>query len=377
MRPPWLSDEPEIVALLSGLLDLLDKIPADQRSRPVAITLTNKRFPVLFRLDNQADRSWQLIRSLESEHAVITLRLNHKRPPFAAEFEKVRVSIVDRSESVVRQWLGRECQQNYSDCWRQAVQANLFSGNTEYLYEHPIPIAGMQADQVIAALNRIPELASCRKIVSVRQLSALCFTGRSKVLDNRIEYLCACFPDIDFPQRKLVVNVCLPATLKDILFIENQDNYTAATLSGGSEFSDTALVYAAGFRGAAQRIRHSDSVSFHFHQRSARQAEEQFSNWWFENTPQLQSRFFGDLDFSGMAILQGLRQRFKQIEAWQPGYKRLLGHLQSGLGHRPEDASKTGQNDPGDTGCAYADGILLPMLRSQGRFIDQEIDIGN
>ncbi len=32
----------------------------------------------------------------------------------------------------------------------------------------------------------------------------------------------------------------------------------------------------------------------------------------------------------------------------------------------------TAKNDPGQTGCAFADRILLPAMRSSGRFVDQE-----
>jgi hypothetical protein len=82
--------------------------------------------------------------------------------------------------------------------------------------------------------------------------------------------------------------------------------------------------------------------------------------------------FWGDLDYAGMAILKELRVIFPNVRAWQPGYARLLARLSSDEAHTPEEAAKTGQSDPGATGCAYADTVLLPGIRAQSRFVDQE-----
>lgn len=88
--------------------------------------------------------------------------------------------------------------------------------------------------------------------------------------------------------------------------------------------------------------------------------------------------FFGDLDHAGMQILASLREVFPQASAWRPGYVQLVSLLAAGAGHPPELAAKAQQTDPGRTGCAYADDELLPLLRSQGRFIDQEaFDLNN
>ena len=78
------------------------------------------------------------------------------------------------------------------------------------------------------------------------------------------------------------------------------------------------------------------------------------------------------LDHSGMQILASLRGVFPQASAWRPGYAQLAGLLASGQGHLPEMAAKAQQADPERTGCSYADGDLLPLLRRLGRFVDQE-----
>lgn len=52
--------------------------------------------------------------------------------------------------------------------------------------------------------------------------------------------------------------------------------------------------------------------------------------------------------------------------------EELLRLLGAAAGHAPQWAAKARQPDPGYTGCSYADEQLLPLLRSRGRFIDQE-----
>lgn len=71
-------------------------------------------------------------------------------------------------------------------------------------------------------------------------------------------------------------------------------------------------------------------------------------------------------------ILASLREVFPDASAWRPGYIQLASLLAAGAGHLPELAAKAQQTDPRRTGCAYADDALFPLLRSHGRFIDQE-----
>jgi hypothetical protein len=55
--------------------------------------------------------------------------------------------------------------------------------------------------------------------------------------------------------RALVIAVYLPERCKGVLFIENQDTYIAAAAGSPTEALEFALVYAAGFRGTAARVR--------------------------------------------------------------------------------------------------------------------------
>ena len=44
--------------------------------------------------------------------------------------------------------------------------------------------------------------------------------------------------------------------------------------------------------------------------------------------------FWGDLDWSGMRILTAMRNKFPEMQAWQPGYSPMLESLLMGLGRQ-------------------------------------------
>ena len=98
---------------------------------------------------------------------------------------------------------------------------------------------------------------------------------------------------------------------------------------------------------------------------------------WLFGLSALPVRFFGALNYIGLQILASLREVFPEAQAWWPSYGDLAERLSAGDGHLPHAASKARQIDPLETGCAYADGVLLPLpllplMRRVGRFVDQE-----
>jgi hypothetical protein len=159
-----------------------------------------------------------------------------------------------------------------------------------------------------------------------------------------------------------------------VLFVENQDTYTAAAGGTPREAGELAVVFAAGFRGTAARVRHRSGALLHFAGTGLREHAQGFESWWHDGGPSFgPSWFWGDLDFAGMQILKALRSRFPAMGAWPAGYGPMLGQLQSrgGYGAAAAAAAAVGQVDPGTTGCDYADGELLPAIRLHGRR-DQE-----
>jgi hypothetical protein len=158
-----------------------------------------------------------------------------------------------------------------------------------------------------------------------------------------------------------------------VLFIENLTTFERATSSRTERYSQLALVYAAGFKGSAKRLRSVSGCSVYFSNRGSLGPADtrKWEHFIFENE-RLPVWFWGDLDFSGMRILSALKDTFPEITAWIPGYAPMLEALRANSGHTPEAAGKSLQQDIAVTGCPYADTVLLPALRQTGRFLDQE-----
>ena len=128
------------------------------------------------------------------------------------------------------------------------------------------------------------------------------------------------------------------------------------------------------FSGASSRIRHRGAAQFTHVQPYDDGQFQAFQQWWLnEGKATIPCYFWGDLDYSGMAILAALEQCFTNIAAWQPGYRAMLSYHSRGLCHSGEASGKQRQNDPGDVHCTYANNILLPLLRSTEMFVDQEV----
>lgn len=304
---------------------------------------------------------------------MIEISLKRNRKPYEAEYAGATFRLVESGEALLRSWLSRPVQPRYRDLWGTAVasRAEAFVDNGNSLILHPVSVSGKSAEEVVEAFIRVGALA-CGGL-TLRQLSARCFWGHSKLLDTREELLKCIFRDVVIAPRPVLVHSRLAAARGDILFIENQDSYVQALAGIPEGVVLLDLVYVAGFRGSAARIRTRSGASLHYHGAVKPSCRKPFEDWWFgERHENYRLWFWGDLDYAGMAILKALRQRFGDVRAWPAGYDAQLVLLEAGGGHHPELADKTEQCDPGKTGCAYADEILLPALRRQGRFVDQE-----
>jgi hypothetical protein len=200
-------------------------------------------------------------------------------------------------------------------------------------------------------------------------MSARAFFGDSKFLETREGMIQMLYPGMFAAPRPLVVAACLPHAIHGVLFIENQDSYVRAVAGHYAHTTGLALVYAAGFKGSAMRIRDRSGAVLHY---AAGVSDANFERWWFRETrAEWPVWFWGDLDFEGLRILKGLHEQFG-ARAWEPGYEPLLALLRAGMGHAPEAADKANQRPAGTSGCPYADQVLLPALLSGRRFVDQE-----
>ena len=365
--PRWLADEPEIQSLLHKVLDRFDLQAGDTRQQRIYFP-AERHLPTLKRLNEQADQLWCLVGELE-RLTLLTIRPG-KRGPYDADWKGAKLGFAPTAEETLRHWLQRPRQEPALRGWRACVRkhADRFPHGIEPLLKRRIAMPGLDDEQIVLALARLGGIGTPH---TLRQLSAKLFAGNSKWLDEREELLLTLFPELPLKQRALIVSVHLPEPCRGVLFIENQDTYAEALNGALPHCEGLALIYAAGFRGGAERIRDSEAALLHYHNNDAEQ--EHFESWWFDpaTPPPGPVYFFGDLDYTGMAILAALRRRFGEVHAWQPGYEPLLELLRNGHGHTAEMSNKQLQSDPGTTGCPYADETLLPTMRLFG-FIDQE-----
>jgi len=368
--PVWLNDTVEIMALCNWFIDRLNTQSASARPKPVGITVNEKTIPALFRQGKAADDLWDLLKSLEEDHHIFQIKEKAHKDPI---YRQARLTLQSGGEDTLRSWLQRAKGVSPLQAWRKAVAANQhrFPGKTEKLSAHCITVHGMEAEDILDAFACLADYQQAR--LSLRQLSSRCFWGDSKFLDTREELVRVLYPDVQLAPRPVMVNIFIPTTVHGILFIENQDSYSNAVAGNLAICKDWVLVYLAGFKGSAARIRQVDGVSLHYHGKSNNVMQEKLEAWWFaQQKNQWPVYFWGDLDYSGMGILKALKQRFTEVCAWPPGYDSMLQLLQQKKGHRPTMADKQEQQDPDTTGCEFADEVLLPAIRQTEKFIDQE-----
>ncbi len=366
-RPAWLQDEPELLALLHTVLDRFDQQPGSARRLSIFLP-AERHLPSLSRNDTAADQVWALVEMLERD-GVLQIR-EARRGVYDSRWRGAKLAFALDCEETLRRWLDRAPAERVMETWRRAValHAQSFPGSCDLLLQRRIAIAGRDSAEIVAALARIGTLCGP---VTLRQISACAFWGDSKVLDERGDLIAALFPQLDVIDRAIVVAVHLPQSVHGILFIENQDTYTAATRGKPAQVQGHALVYASGFRSSALRIRTRSGALLHYAGAGADDGRAAFERWWFEaGQPAGPCHFWGDLDFAGMQILKALRQRFGDVAAWQPGYQPMLVMLRQSGGYRGGSESR-GQIDPGTTGCVFADEVLLPAIREFGQ-LDQE-----
>lgn len=367
-RPPWLSQEPELLALMHAVLDRFDQQPGDRRHRAILLP-AEKHLASLAASDVTADRTWALLLELQRRGA-LSIR-TAKRGPYDAEWRNAKLAFAPETEGLLRAWLERAPVERAMEVWRRAVSAHAhaFPGGCEALLQRRIVLSGRAAEEIVEALARLGDV---RGPATLRQLSAFAFWGDSKVLDERADLIAALFPQLLVRERAIVVSVFLPETPAGVLFIENQDTYTAATTGVPASLQRYALIYASGFRSSAARIRSRSGALLHYAGSESPDVRHSFERWWFdEGEPCGPCYFWGDLDFAGMQILKALRARFGEVTAWRQGYEPMLAALRAQGGHRGHRDDASAQVDPQLTGCPFADERLLPAIREYGQ-IDQE-----
>jgi hypothetical protein len=190
-------------------------------------------------------------------------------------------------------------------------------------------------------------------------------------LDGRAENVATLLgvDECPFPEQPIVLNVHVVDPPSSLLFVENHVSFER--LKQRNVLHNCALIFCSGFRGAARRLRDPGGASLYYTRNSPDSSIASFETALF-SVRDVPTFFWGDLDYSGMAILASLRSSFPQAQAWRPGYEPMLVRLVSNDGHSPAESGKERQRPTDRTGCTYADERLIPALRIHGRFVDQE-----
>lgn len=373
---PWLR-APGIQALLHKLVDRLDSAEARGSASAQTVALNSSTWPALYQAPMESDKEhlWeQLLKLAEVGWLQVTPVAAAKST--AGYDKQPRVKVLD--VAALRKATGRpERPKTSIERWREAIDANLDASAEikKAAGDYCIDMPDRDMAEVVAKLNTLKTLAGTPLLL--REVSSRLFWGMSKVLDNRTGLVAALLgtDECPFPESPIQLQVYLPSGgFTGVLFIENLMSFEQATRSRSSAYAKLALVYASGFKGSAARLRGVETVSLYFSHKGELGGDraEYFESWLFAQNIGLPVYFWGDLDWSGMRILTAMRKNFPEMQAWEPGYAPMLESLRAGHGHSPEAADKRGQKPLEATDCAYADSQLVPALRTQGKFVDQE-----
>lgn len=399
-RPHPPSPHPFLLRLARLLLAKAERSTAEG---PVRLPLDRKAAPELHDAMD-ADQIQLLRMQLDDLCTTGWVALLLEAPRAFASFSdrKPRLDLCDFD--ALAAWAGYTPQaQRWRQQWRAHLAAHWAANPLEapadpaavldHLARSPlVPVEGLPVEEATRSLVTLTNLCGSGQVMALREASARAFQGRSKVLDHREELLKLLGATSgQFTEAPIQLLLAPPhwiptvssdgggAAFKDVLFIENLVTFEHMADTRASAWASSLLVYAAGFRGSARRLRSRAGCRLYLRAPALTTSLPEIESWLFQpledernGAPPVPVCFFGDLDHAGMQILASLREVFPQAGAWRPGYKRLARLLAAGAGHPPEWAAKAQQTDPGRTGCAYADNELLPLLRSQGRFIDQE-----
>ncbi|WP_096085664.1 Wadjet anti-phage system protein JetD domain-containing protein [Agaribacterium haliotis] len=368
-RPSWVDEEPLVQEILNRFLDQCD------RSVKAQLRVSAKSTPELFDyVDDDPQYLWHLLKSLDNEYHILSVQKQRGKSGRDANENALLVFNSDQ-EALVRAWLNRPAFDPYTLTWNErfAKVHHVFEDNGAAL-EKPLRVEGRSAGEVLQAFASLAEQIATPQ--TLRNLSAKCFWGDSKFLDNKFDLVCALFPQASMAiePRPIMMNVVLPDQLDEIIFVENQDSFLMLKQLAdlNPRFMHSAFVYSSGFKGSSLTVRKKGNAIFSTLNSASPEMLIEFQRWWFDGG-EAPCYFWGDMDYAGLAILRALRKSFEGMQAWQPGYELMMSFHDKGHGHQIRDSKKMKQLDPGTCGCRYADDVLLPAIRSSQRFLDQEI----
>lgn len=372
--PIWVEEEPFIQQLLAKLVDNVDtgKIPR------VRLRQEGWTHALFDHRNNEGSKLFNRIEWLADEPLSV-LRVEY--PAGSAQqdvpYDGAWIYLKLEKAPLVRQWLGRRLVNEERMALQDAVfvVAGKFADRGRALIQANLVVPGRTVQEIVDAFVSVRE--ALQQVYTLRELSASCFWGDSKFLDDKQELLQRLYPDClrYLRERPLFLQVRLPSEIDGILVIENQDTFMRACLGQLPGAENLAVVFGSGFKATSAAIRQRDKLQFFYSGIPDASSIVAFESCWFNEIESLPFSFFGDLDWAGMGILLALRQQFPTMTGWMPGYERLRKYVEAGGGHLPGQARKSQQLFIPATGCAYADKVLLPTLTRFSRFADQELQL--
>jgi len=372
-----------LTALLNALVDRIEAKPFAERRRDISFSLRAETWPEFFAIALHGERMfvWRALEALQAQPG-LALVLDQRRGQRDLDIweRSPKLVIAERAEAFLRDETGRQPSAlvTWMAQWRQAVPARFSNAALcERLLSRPVLILSRSPEHVLERFADISALAG--ENLMLHEVASRQFWGLSKILNGQQEAI-ALLLDTDvcpFPDKpvQLLVATRTADPAAPILVVENAATFEAMAAGRISAAEGFVLIYASGYKASARRLRQPMGSSVYFapsvFERNTALGLSVLT-WLHGNDMTRPVHFWGDLDFAGMGILKELRVVFPEAQAWQAGYDALLTHLFAEESHAPDEAKKSGQTDPGLTGCRYADEVLLPALRRLGRFVDQE-----
>ncbi len=271
---------------------------------------------------------------------------------------------------------------DYAAQWQNALEQIAHGWPKPKIIKQAIELPGFDAKQLAEGLVRVDELltnlAQSGQTISLRTLSARCFNGHSKVLDTKRAFLEHAFPlaKAVIEDRVIMLSAYIPERLDAVLFVENFDSFrtTVRAVKNCHWKNNLAVIYSAGYRGSAGQIRDPKVTQFVTINQANKTAYQAFHDWWYLRTTSEKPCFFwGDLDYEGLGIIKSLRRTFPTTRCWSTAFEAMIVHLDAGVAHKKEHATKKGQINPGSTGCDFSDSRLLALIEDDDLFVDQEV----
>jgi len=368
-EPRWLTDEfaADVVKLLRSFV-----ISYNSNRKLSRKKVTRSLLPSLYLFAEEDRRTYvlELLSYLQKESILFLIE---------QDGELNYIQLVESAIPNLRCWLNMPELDAFSMNWHNAI-LNM-PKNISHLHELLMNVTCLDvynpSDILVSLSNLYDFLQSdlSLKFISWRQLSAHFFYGDSKYLDSamRRSFLLVLFPtlEVKISDRPLQLSVFLVSDAEAVLFIENWDTFLEL-INHNNLDNKYHLVYTAGFKASARNIRQEKGV--HFFYGGDFSCISQFEYAWFNsNIEGFEFYFWGDLDYSGLEILNKLSISFPNIKAWRRGYEKMLSSISlAGYGHTAEQTKKEKQRIPSDISCEYAQNILLPALDKTKLMLDQE-----